>query len=202
MADDKKRRQDPADLWLGKEMRHVRKRRGLSLEEVARRAELSIGLVSQIERGLSSPSIRSLRALSDALGIPASWFFQNGGPVPESERGIVTRPENRRLLNLKEKGMVKELLSPALTGGLEMLLVNIEPGGSSGPEHYTHRGEEGGLVLAGTLELWVEDRRFTLREGDSFGFESHRPHRFANPGTETTKVLWVVAPPVYKAAAV
>src|SRR5690349_18288817 len=64
-----------ADLWLGTQLRALRKAKQLSLAELAAGAELSIGMVSQIERGLASPSIRSLRKLGEALGVPISWFF-------------------------------------------------------------------------------------------------------------------------------
>jgi transcriptional regulator with XRE-family HTH domain len=188
---------DEHDLWLGRQMRQIRKARQLSLQNVAEKAGLSVGLVSQIERGLTSPSIRSLRVLSQALNVPVSWFFQNAESDSGDGRGILVRPENRRFLNLRHKGIVKEILSPGLTENIEMMIVHVDPGGSSGEDYYSHQGEECGLVLAGQLELWVEETRLQLAEGDSFTFESHRPHRFSNPGQTPSKVLWVVTPPIY-----
>jgi uncharacterized cupin superfamily protein len=73
---------------------------------------------------------------------------------------------------------------------MQIYLVSIRPGGQSGPETYTHRGEEGGLVLSGTLELTVDGRVVQLYEGDSFRFVSSLAHRFANPGTTQTQVVW------------
>jgi len=188
---------DKHDVWLGTQMRQLRKARGLSLQNVANKAGLSVGLVSQIERGLTSPSIRSLRVLSAALNVPVSWFFQNAGNDDPDGRGIVVRPGNRRFLNLRQKGIVKEILSPGLTENIEMMIVHVDPGGSSGEEYYTHEGEECGLVLAGEIDLWVEAECFRLAEGDSFTFESTRPHRFSNAGRNPAKVLWVATPPIY-----
>ena len=54
-----------------------------------------------------------------------------------------------------------------------------------------------GLVLAGQLELWLGDKHYHLYEGDSFQFSSHTPHRYCNPGEMTTRVQWMVTPPIY-----
>ena len=187
---------DP-DLSLGLKMRQIRKVRGLSLQSVARKAGVSIGLVSQIERGLTSPSIRSLRQLGAALDVPVERFFGNGEALEEDDAGIVMHPRNRRVLNLAGKGVSKELLTPSDDGVLELMIVNVEPGGSSGSEFYDHEGEEAGLVLSGKIELWVGERYFLLEEGDSFRFTSHTPHRFANHGEIAAKIVWSVTPPLY-----
>lgn len=184
-----------ADIWLGRELRQLRKARGLSLAALGEKAGLSVGLISQIERGLTSPSVRSLRALSHALSVPVSWFFQPDVPQPEEEWGRIVRPQNRRVLNQQQEGIIKELLTPDLLGSLEILLINIDPGGAA--DYHSHKGEEAGLVLAGTLELWLEERRFLLNEGDSFRFKSTQPHRYGNPGDSLTKVLWALNPPYY-----
>lgn len=73
---------------------------------------------------------------------------------------------------------------------MQIYLVSIRPGGQSGPETYTHRGEEGGLVLEGTLELTVDGRIVLLYEGDSFRFSSSLAHRFANPGATQASIVW------------
>ncbi len=147
-----------ADLSLGLKMRQIRKVRGLSLQSVAKRAGVSIGLVSQIERGLTSPSIRSLRQLGAALDVPVERFFGDA-EAPEPDDGdIVVHPRNRRVLDLKGKGIIKELLNPPGTNSLALMIVVVEPGGSSGNEFYDHEGDEAGLVLAGKIELWVGDR--------------------------------------------
>jgi transcriptional regulator with XRE-family HTH domain len=186
-----------ADLWLGQQLRVLRKGRNLSLVELADRTGLSIGNISQIERGVSSPSVRSLKKLGEALNISVGDLFQETDLPPAAEIAYIVRKKTRPLLKLGATGVQKELLTPTTPGALQMLMVTITPGGSSGPDHYTHRGEESGLVLSGALELWIEDECFILKEGDTFRFKSTQPHRFANAGAKTAQVLWVTTPPGY-----
>ncbi len=92
-------------------------------------------------------------------------------------------------------GIHEELLSPNLSGPLEMLLSVIEPGADSG--FYSHDGVEGGYVMTGTLDLWIDDKLFKLEKGDSFSFESTTSHRCANTGDTPCQVIWVITPPHY-----
>ena len=177
-------------------IREVRKAKGISIPVVAERAGLSAGLISQVERGLTSPSIRSLRQIGAALEVPVEIFF-TPAPVGEGNSAVAVRPGSRRLLLLPHHGMYTELLTLESKGALQAFIANIEPGGGSGPEFDTHEGEEAGLVLAGRLELWVDGERMLLDEGASFRFSSKLPHRYRNPGSVPTRVHWVITPPIY-----
>jgi transcriptional regulator with XRE-family HTH domain len=179
-----------ADLWLGQHLRGLRKMHELSLEQLAERCGLSVGALSQIERGITSPTMRSLRRLSEVFNVPMSQLFHEGDYPPVEELGRIVRAQGRRVLSLNTTGVQKELLTPAVSGALEIYLVTIAPGGSSGPELYTHKGEEGGYVMAGEMVLEIEDRVFTLKTGDSFRFKSQTPHRFANNTDTETTVVW------------
>jgi transcriptional regulator with XRE-family HTH domain len=196
-VEDKAGSDKSADMWLGQQLRALRRGRRLSLVELATRTGLSIGNISQIERGVSAPSVRSLKKLSEALQVSIGDLFQETDLPPASEINYIVRAKTRPLLRLGATGVQKELLTPTTPGALQMLMVTITPGGSSGPDHYTHRGEESGLVLSGALELWIEDECFILKEGDTFRFKSSQPHRFANAGVNTATVLWVQTPPGY-----
>ncbi|WP_374443782.1 cupin domain-containing protein [Stella sp.] len=189
-----------ADLWLGTQLRSLRKAKGLSLAQVGQSAGLSIGMVSQIERGLASPSIRSLRKLADALDVPVAWFFHADSGRPEAELKMVVRREDRRQLRLPTVGtnadlVAMDLLTPDLSGDIQLLMMTLEPGFTSGEAH-KHRGEEAGLVMTGTLRLWHGDQEFLLNQGDSFRFASSVPHRYANAGDGPTEVVWVLSPPL------
>jgi len=192
-----KDRTDHADAWLGTQLRALRAARGLSIRKLANKAGVSVGLVSQIENGVTSPSIKSLRQISEALGVPVRAFFDEPAQPPTAEMGVIVRAPQRRLLNLRTKGVLKELLTPDLTGDLEVLMVHVAPGGSSGPEMYTHPGEEAGYILEGTMALFVENNEFNLEAEDAFRFKSTRPHRFENAGTTDLKLIWVISPPIY-----
>jgi len=181
------------DIEVGQRLRDLRHKQSLSLETVAAKTELSVGFLSQIERGLSSPSLRALVTLADVLGVGVAALFGTRANDSAAAKGVVTRAPERAELKLWRTGISKQLLNPAgADGGLSMFLVHIAPGGSTGDELYTHAGEEAGLVLEGEMTLTVDADTWTLRTGDSFRFASRRPHRFSNPADDAKAVvLWV-----------
>lgn len=185
--------QPAMDVAVGQRLRDLRRGSNLSLETVAAQAGLSIGFISQIERGLSSPSLRVLATLADTLGVGIAALFGDKGGDANANGGVVTRERERAELKLWRSGISKELLSPAgADGRLNLFLVHMEPAASTGDELYTHDGEEAGLVLAGEMTLTVDAETWTLKSGDSFRFASRRPHQFSNPSSDAKAVvLWV-----------
>src|SRR5271170_7191191 len=106
---------DDAPLrYLGREIRGLRKARGLTLAAVAETSGLSVGYLSLLERDLASPSVNALHAISRALGVTISWFFE-AGEVPATERDLVVRRARRRRLDYAP-GISDQLLSPSLAG--------------------------------------------------------------------------------------
>ncbi|MDA0821674.1 MAG: cupin domain-containing protein [Proteobacteria bacterium] len=189
--------QESSDAFTfdGSELRALRKARSLSLTELAERSDLSVGHLSQIERNISTPSVKALGSIARALGVTVAWFFSGGNLGPPNEKGIVVRKDNRRRIIFRE-GFVDYLLSPTLEGSLELILSHFEPGASTG-EKYVHRGEEGGLVMKGKIEITVGERSFILEEGDSFNFPSSEPHRYRNVSDVETIVMYAITPPSY-----
>jgi transcriptional regulator with XRE-family HTH domain len=134
---------------IGREIRGLRKARGLTLTGLAETSGLSIGHLSLLERDRATPSIKALHAVSRALGVTISWFFQ-ANDVPEEERDLVVRRARHRRLDYSA-GLVDELLSPNITGAFELLYCRFPPGASSGDEPLrisamrrggrSHRGE-------------------------------------------------------------
>ena len=192
MADD-----GASDRRLGECVRLLRQRKNLSIQELGRLTGLSTGMISQLERGLTTPSVRTLRLLSLALQVPISFFFEEGpsGTVPQ----YVVRRAQRRLLRLTRSGVLKESLTPeALTpearGGIEMYELTLSPGGSSGADFVKHQGEKAGYVLAGVLRLWLDHEAYLLEEGDTFRFSSTVPHMFDNPTDAPTRIIWISVP--------
>ncbi len=179
---------------VGADLRALRKARGLTLSELALKVERSVGWLSQVERDLAEPTIADLRRLADALDQPLSLFF---GPnnAPEDEGGYVVRWNSRRALGSAEQGLVEQLLSPDLSGSFEIVRSVFEPGAEL-REFNLRDTEEAGYLIAGELELWIGDRHFHLRPGDSFRFKGER-HRWRNPGDVPAIAIWVIAPPVY-----
>jgi transcriptional regulator with XRE-family HTH domain len=180
--------------WLGQRLRQSRRQRQLSIRELAQKAGLSVGMVSQIERGLSAPSLRTLRLLANTLDVPISWFFPDS-PQALAERRYIVRNDQRRRLNVPHVGIVQEVVSPPDPGAIEIYEIVLEPGASSGPESYSHEGEKAGLVLTGILSIQLDNDEYTLEAGDSFRFPSTLSHRFANPGDAETRLIWIVLSP-------
>lgn len=186
---------DP-DPRVGREIKDLRKARSATLTEMAKETGLSPGYLSQIETGKATPSVKALHSISQALAVNISWFFSPQSDDGDDLRDYVVRSTNRRSLKFKN-GITDELLSPNLGRKLEMLRCIFPPGTSSGKEPYQHQGEEAGLVVSGTLDLWIGDTHVTLTEGDSFAFESDIPHRYENRTNEDTVVVWSITPPTY-----
>ncbi|MFT4148582.1 MAG: cupin domain-containing protein [Paracoccaceae bacterium] len=175
-----------ADIRVGRRLRALRLEAGLSLAELAARAGLSLGALSQIERGVSSLRVRTIWPLAAALGIEASELIDEGG---QGNDIYCVRSGNRRALPVRSEGIAKQLLSPpgaALTG----MTVEIEPGGGT-VEAYAHQGHEFGLVIAGEVSLIVDGTPYHLRTGDSFAFRSTLLHSFRNEGAVRCIIVWV-----------
>lgn len=179
------------DQEIGAGLRRLRRERSLSLVDLAARTNLSIGFLSQIERGKSSPTLRALVSMADALGVGLGDLFPPAG-TPGDQTATIVRSAARSELQIWRSGIRKQLLTPHTEGSkLGLYIVELEPGASTGDELYTHGGEEAGLVMHGAMVLRVESESWTLQEGDSFRFLSSRPHRFANAAEGQTRVLWV-----------
>lgn len=185
-------------LGIGRRLRMLRKARRISLQTVADRAGLSVSLISQIERGLTSPSVRSMRLLAGAVGVPTErLFYQPESLEKDNDCRYVVRTRARRVVSLESYGMLLELVSPPSTEHLQTFIANISPGGGNSANMDTHTGEEAGIVLSGQLELWIDDNHLILSEGDSFCFAGKLPHRYINPGRTITRVHFTITPPFY-----
>jgi transcriptional regulator with XRE-family HTH domain len=179
------------DEGLGRKLRLRRTIKRFSLQYVAERADISVGLLSQIERGLTTPS---LRQICTTLDMPVGWLFD----VPTSKQeDAVVRASARRTLDLGPKSMRKELLSPDEVTGIQMMRIEIRPGGAWGEASRNDSGAKCGIVTSGTLALELDGIVHVIGPGDSFAFEATRLHRFWCEGQETVDLLWVVAPAVY-----
>jgi transcriptional regulator with XRE-family HTH domain len=180
--------------WLGREVRSLRKRRGLTILDLAAAIGKSTGYVSQVERDRSAPSVADLQKIAAALGVHMGWFFDRGAEGPADERDFIVRAGRRRKLNFG-LGVTDYLLSPSLSGELELLYTTLAPNAKGGEPPISYRGEQAGLVLAGSFEITIGGKRFLLQEGDSFGFKSATPHRYRNPGRGETVIVWAFTPP-------
>jgi DNA-binding transcriptional MerR regulator/mannose-6-phosphate isomerase-like protein (cupin superfamily) len=193
-ADGQQTRDEVPSQRIGEQIRRLRKQQGASLRDLAERTGLSPSYISSIERSLSNPSVASLQKLASALG--TNMVKMLGSPDAGSDEYVVVRPSERRVLDLSAPGVVIEQLALTETQ-LEPLLFLIEPGMGS-EEAYLHEGEEFLYVLTGTFEITLEETNtYVLEAGAAMTFASDRPHRWRNPGTIATQVLWVNTPPTF-----
>lgn len=187
-----KNQHNAADANVGRVLRHLRKARGHSLKDVAGATGLSVGFISQVERGLSSPSVKVLAGLADALDVSIGDLIGGETESTGKDNQVVARIHDRTRINFGKSGIVKELLTPFNAAPrLDLYLMHLEPGVGTLDDAYAHQGIEAGFVLEGGFELEVDGRRHVLGEGDGCGFTSTRPHRFLNAGRRKATVIWV-----------
>ena len=170
-------------------IRDLRKHKNVTLGELVTRIDRSVGFLSQVERGLSRPTVADLTAISEALGVPTTYFYSLQKP---RELRWVTRPGERRTLYYAG-GITDVLASPTMSGGFSMLESHLEPGATSGEGHLDDSSEQGGFVLEGELTVWYGDdaQPVTLYPNDSFQLPAHAQFRYANLSDKPTRVLWV-----------
>jgi transcriptional regulator with XRE-family HTH domain len=192
---------------LGPRLRLAREARRLSVRELARRIGCSASLISQIERGLSVPSVGVLYALATELDSSLDYLLFGSDQAQRMELrraaadsaaatpgpGIVQRGDGRKIIDLAS-GVRWERLTPGADAMTDFLEVVYSPGGHSTDERrpLRHDGREYGLVLSGTLQANVGFESYELGPGDSIAFDSSTPHEYVNKTDEPVHAIWVV----------
>ena len=173
-------------------IRDYRLARGLTVRELAARASVSTGLISQVERGIADPSLETMRKIARVLDIPLFSLFQDDEP---DKVAVIRRPDRFRVSS--PHATVTYTRASRASGRLEVLEAILEPGSASADAPRGHPSEECVVVLSGRLVVEVLDERYSLDEGDSCHFDSNLPHRFLNESITPTRFLVSVAPPSY-----
>lgn len=174
---------------IGPRLRQLRLQKRLSLAQVAKSVEISVGFLSALERSQMTASVGTLRKLARFYKTNILDFFEAG----ESGSRLVS-PDNRKVLP-GGPGVQMELLAWG-NAVMEPHLFRIAPKAGSG-DSYAHEGEEFIYVLRGQLQISVGGEDYKLKVGDSFYFESSAPHHWVNPGQNETWLLWVNTPPTF-----
>lgn len=174
---------------MGKQLRQLRLQRRFSLAQVAESVGISVGFLSALERSQMSASVGTLRRLAGFYKTNILDFFQ-----PAARRSCLVSTDQRKVLEAGP-GVRMELLAWGNTA-MEPHLFRIAPQAGSG-DSYTHEGEEFLYVLRGKLHIWLEEKEYRLKAGDSFYFESSSAHRWRNPGRSESVILWVNTPPTF-----
>jgi transcriptional regulator with XRE-family HTH domain len=178
-------------MKIGERIRNLRQLSSLTQEELAERAALTKGFISQVERDKTSISLDSLVQILDALDENISAFF-----LDIEEKDIVFRKEDR--VEIEKKGVSKfELLIPGSTNKkMEAVMVTLRPGEQTEIEE-PHEGEEMGFILGGRIEIHLGKKTHKARKGECFYFTAERDHALANVGSREAVLLWITSPPYF-----
>jgi len=177
---------------VGERIRTQRRRRRVTLSRLAEATGLSPSAISQVERGLVDPSLRTLRAIAKALDVPVFSLLIE---VPSPH--ILVRKNQRRSFSMPDRQAVFELLTPDLNRRLEMAMMHLEPGASSSEEPLPHAGDECLLVVEGAAQVEMPGARYVLSEGDSIYIDEGMPHRVTNVGEVMLVCVSGFTPPAF-----
>ena len=185
-------------VQVGEALRAARKSKGLSVNSLAKLANVSAGMISQIERNVANPSLKIIEKLRQALDIPLSILLEikkdaeatSATPNHHAEMLIVRRLADRPVFKVG-KAFIKELLSPKGAEGMQFMTILLPPHAPS-EEVVMDPGQKAGLVIEGTIQLVVGQDEFVLEAGDSFQFDSTIPHAIRNDSDRYAKVLWIM----------
>jgi len=172
----------PSDL--GEALRTRRKELGLTMQIVADSAGLSVGFISQVERGITAPSLASLVSLAEVLKTDISSFLQQ-----PPKAGQTTRKSSRDAYSVVGADVSYERLSTTFEGSqLHSVIVHEPPGHRAEP--ISHRGEEMFYIIDGEITVEIDGDVEILRKGDSIHFNSRRVHSIWNHSAQTSSILW------------
>lgn len=198
MDSNVEKNRDPENVRIGRQVRDLRKAKGITLQTMATSIGRSVGFTSQVERGVSVLPVPVLQSISEVLGVQITWFFHSAGDQAIEEIGHVVRAESRRHLNFAGTGIHEELLSPSLSGDLLMILTTFSPLAASDQQPRKRHGEEACYITSGKIELSIAEQTFDLSEGDSFAMDSTEIYQVVNPSkAEDAVIVWVITPPNY-----
>jgi transcriptional regulator with XRE-family HTH domain len=177
-------------MHLGKKLRRMRQARGLTAVELAKRARVTTGFISQLEHSQTVPSLQTLQRIATVLGVSMTYFLLEENLQPQ-----VVRKQERPILQLEDNGSCVSLLSPLPSRHLELALFELPPGAVSWATARSHAGQQCHLLLQGTVRADYGENTYRLEEGDSILWEGTLPYRLENIGTNDARLLIATAPP-------
>lgn len=177
---------------IGEKIKGLRLKYGLTQEELADRAELSKGFISQLERDLTSPSIATLTDILECLGTNLHSFFSDD----ENEKIVFSSDDMFEKENPENGETILWLVPNAQKNNLEPIILTLTPNGQTYIDD-PHDGEEFGYVLSGNINLYLGGAKHKLKKGESFCFKPNVEHYITNRGKTSAKILWVSTPPSF-----
>lgn len=180
---------------VGVNIKRLREEQGLTLRALAGKLGISASFLSQVESGKASPSLSTLKTISDTLSTTVGNLI---GEDNKLEDNPIVRARERKHVQEVGKGINLYLLTSRDSNKqMEPLLFKLKEGATSGGRSYKHFGQEFVMVLKGSMEVTLNDVSYMLKKGDSIYFNSSVPHAFKNAGKEEAEAVWVVTPPTF-----
>lgn len=173
---------------IGKKIKEMRMEKGLTLEELAKRSELSKGFLSQLERNKTSPSIQTLDDILEVLGSSLSEFFKE-----ENNSSIIFK-EKDYYINEQDDKKVTFIVPNAQKNMMEPIILELEANGCS-DKITPSSGEELIYVLEGKVILNYLDNEYEVNSGETIYLSSKHTHYLKNGSDKKSKVLWISSPP-------
>ncbi|GEB65563.1 DNA-binding protein [Sinomonas atrocyanea] len=182
------------DFWIARIGSTIREHRTgrFTVEELAERAGVSAGLISQIERGIGNPSFATLLRLASSLGLPLATMFNE---PEEGRHNMLVRKADRRRIEVPSQGVVMELIVPDTERKLGVVSMRIPAHFDGANTSDSHEGEECVIVQSGSLVATVAGQEFELEAGDSLTYDSSLPHWWHNRTDSAAVMLAISTPP-------
>lgn len=182
------------DINVGEKILEYRKSKKLNIKDLAKLTGVTPSLLSQIERGLANPSLNTLKSLAKALDAPLFSFFTTSVSTKE----LVVKADKRKKMILPQReNILYELLSPDLSGSIELAIMKITPSSDSSEELLEHDGEEVAFVLEGKVNLFLDNTVVSLDSGDSVRIPRGMKHKWENIYNADVKVIFAITPPSF-----
>lgn len=175
-------------MEIGSKLKELRILKGLTQEELADRAELSKGFISQLERDLTSPSIATLLDILQCLGTSVNEFFNE---TPE-EQIVFGKGDYFEKYDAELKNTIKWIIPNAQKNVMEPIMLTLEAGGETYPDN-PHEGEEFGYVLQGSISIHLGNKVYRAKKGESFYFTADKKHYLSSKTGAV--LLWISSPP-------
>ncbi|WP_088071226.1 helix-turn-helix domain-containing protein [Gottfriedia luciferensis] len=179
------------NIDIGKQVEKARKAKGLSSRELAKLADITPSMLSQIERGLANPSIQTLKVLAKTLNVPTFSFFLE----QTITKDLIVRSSNRKKMIIDN--LSYELLSPDFTGNLATAIMKVPSNVSSSEKLLEHKGEEVAYIMEGKIKLYLDTEEYILEAGDSVKIPANLKHKWENIFNQEAVVLFSVTPPAF-----
>ncbi len=187
------------EFFVGTKIKELRVNLNMSAKDLANNAQISVGMLSQLENGSTQGSVETLRKIAKVLNTTLAQLFANEEEITSKaindESFYVVRSENRKKISFPDPLYNCELLVPDLQGDIEFVLVNLEPQRvTEDIIPHTKGGEECNYVLNGEIVVTLNDKEFILSQGDCIRFNPEIPHKIENRSNKKASYISAITP--------